>query len=77
MDLEDQKQDESEWSLCCSRSTPSAIKYISQLSVACSVLMFSFIQLATTNDSREIYFSLISFVLGLVFPHPTITSEKK
>ena len=77
MDVENQRQEESEWSLCCSKSSPSGIKFVTQMSIACSVLLFSFIQLATSNDSREIYFSLISFVLGLVFPHPTLTSEKK
>jgi len=77
MDIEDHKQVEKEWSLCCSKSSPSGIKYVAQLSVASSVLLFSFIQIANTEDSREIYFSLISFVLGLVFPHPTLTSEKK
>ena len=75
MDIEEQKT-EKEWSICCSKSSAQGIRYISQLSVACSVLLFSFIQLATTDDSREIYFSLISFVLGLVFPHPTLDIKK-
>ena len=78
MDLEDQKLQEKEWSLCCSKSSPSGIKFVSQMTIASIILGFSLIQLAMKNDDKEIYISLISFIIGIIFPSPHLgDSEKK
>lgn len=73
--IENQKL-KNEWNVCCSKSSKECIKYGSQMVVAVIVLAFSMIQIATTADEKEIYFSLISFILGVLFPHPTLDSKK-
>ena len=75
MDIEEQKEDE-QWSVCCSKSSKEAIVYFSQMGVACSVLLFCFVQLASDNTDREIYVSLLSFVLGILFPNPQLNTKK-
>ena len=59
------------WKLCCSKSDSQAIKYISQLIVCLLVMLFCFIKLTVTEDDKEIYISLLSFVLGVILPSPS------
>jgi len=67
------KKLEDEWNICCSKSSSACIKFSTQMSIATIVLCFSMIMIIINQGNEsEIYFSLISFVVGLVFPHPTL-----
>jgi hypothetical protein len=69
--IENRKLEES-WDICCSRTSSRCIKYSAQMGVALLILTFSMVQIFRGVDDREVYFSLVSFVIGLVFPHPTL-----
>jgi hypothetical protein len=71
----DDIDDDKEWTICCSKSNKECIKYGTQITIASFVLIFSASQLALGSDDKEIYFSLISFVLGLIFPHPSLENH--
>ena len=70
------EQLKNEWEFCCSRSSRDAVKYMTQIGIASSILIFSFIRLSVTDDDKEIYYSLISFVLGVIFPSPSFAKKK-
>ena len=73
LEIENKKL-EDEWAICCSKSSSSCIRYTAQMSIATIVLSFSMIMIIINQGQEsEIYFSLISFVLGLIFPHPSLT----
>ena len=76
MDLEEQKNDyDKQWTFCCSNSSREAVRFISQMSIAGSILIFSFIQLSVSDHDREVYISLISFVCGVIFPNPSLSKK--
>jgi len=68
------KADE-EWETCCSKSETSFIKYMVQAVLAGMIIIFSMVQLMTGAKNESLYFSLISIILGLFFPHPTIIQK--
>ena len=65
------------WQLCCSRSSPQAIKFVSQMTAASVILIFSLFQLATKEEDREIYISMCSMVIGILFPSPHLGEPDK
>lgn len=65
-----------EWRMCGSGTSRHLVKYITQMSFALAVMVFSIVQLSDENNNdREIYFSLLSFILGIIFPHPQIKND--
>ncbi len=76
-DLEQQPEgDDRQWEFCCSHSSRECVKYISQMVIAGSILVFSFIQLSISDKDRDVYISLVSFIIGLVFPNPSLTKRQ-
>ena len=61
---------------CCSRTDKHFIKYISQVSFSACVVIFSMVQIARGADNREIYFSLISGIIGNFSPTPNILPKR-
>ena len=60
---------------CCSKSSSSFLRYVSQLIVTLAVLSLSIGMLATgSNDA--LYPSLITLILGVYLPTPTHKSVK-
>ena len=58
---------------CCRNKnnlTKSCIKYVIQVLILTIVLLFSLIQISITNNNKEIYFSLISTIIGIFLPSP-------
>ena len=70
----EQKNNNSDWYICCSHSNPETIKYATQVTIALIVLLFSIIQLSVLDNQQDktIYFSLISTIIGLFIPSPNI-----
>jgi hypothetical protein len=61
------------WQSCCSNRTTDShlLKYVTQLGVSLTVLGFSMTQIIRDVGNKEIYFSLISFVVGVYLPSPS------
>jgi hypothetical protein len=78
---EDEPHDEEidyseEWILCCSHSSKEFVKYIVTVLISVSVLAFSGIMIILNHDDdNSIYFSLMSSILTLYIPAPTMKIE--
>lgn len=65
-----------EWEGCCSKSDSHFVKYISQLCISLMVLVMCFTMIVLNNGkSCEVYFSLISGIVGLYSPQPQIKRQ--
>lgn len=65
--------DNIQWDICCSKSSKAFIKYV--VTVIMSVIILSFsIYMIASNPERDnsIYFSLVSSILTLYIPAPTL-----
>ena len=60
------------WVCCKSKVRPSMIKYLVSVILASTVLMFSMVQIANGQDNQEIYFNIISFILGVFIKPPSL-----
>jgi len=74
MDLEDQNE---KWQSCCfNRTTDSHLmKYMTQLTVSIAILTFSMTQIIRDVPSKEVYFSMISCIIGIYIPAPSHKRE--
>ena len=74
--IENKKLDE-EWKICGSGTSRHLIKYLVQMGFALMVMIFSIVKLNDNDNSenKEIYYSLMSFIIGIIFPHPQIKGE--
>jgi len=62
-----------EWSGCCSKTDSHFIKYMAQLLICVTVLIFCIVIITLKNGERcEVYFSLISGIVGLYSPTPQV-----
>lgn len=69
--------DKEEWTTCCSHSSKSFIKYIITVIMSVIILIFSIIMIIKNPEANNnIYFSLISSILGLYVPTPKIEKLK-
>jgi len=59
---------------CCSRTDKHFIKYITQVGFSAVIVIFSVTQIARGANNREIYFSLISGIIGNFSPTPSINT---
>jgi hypothetical protein len=67
--------DEITWNTCCSHSSKSFIKYITTVLMSIIVLLFCIYMIASNPDNdNSIYFSLLSSILTLYIPAPTLES---
>jgi hypothetical protein len=71
---EDLKHD-SRWNLCCSSVYKAEVIYITQIIFLFTILIFSIIQITLKTPNIEIYFSLISTIIGLIIPSPKMTKN--
>ena len=69
-------KDDGEWDTCCSKTDKTFVKFIVQVCLGCSVILFSMIQIIRGADNESLYFSLISGTFGVFVPHPTITKSE-
>lgn len=62
-----------EWQGCCSKSDSQFVKYMAQLFISLTVLFFCISMIIIKNGERcDIYFSLISGIVGIYSPQPQI-----
>lgn len=63
-----------EWKSCCGvHSDSHFVKYLAQLAICFTVLIFCVVMVVLNNGKGcEVYFSLISGIIGLYSPQPQI-----
>jgi len=68
-----------EWQLCCSHSSKAFIKYMVTVVMSIIILLFCIIMIikSAPDEDNSIYFSLISSILTLYVPSPTLSLNKK
>ena len=65
-----------EWHGCCSKSDSQFIKYMAQLFISLTVLFFCIAIIIIKKGERcDIYFSLISGIVGLYSPSPSFNKR--
>ena len=71
MDLHEDKKDK--WELCCSSVYKSEVVFFCQILFLFTILIFSMVQIAIKANNIEIYFSLISTIIGVLIPQPKMS----
>jgi hypothetical protein len=66
----DLSEDKNKWQLCCSSVYKSEIVFLTQIIFLFTILVFSIVQIALKATNLEIYFSLISSIIGILIPQP-------
>jgi hypothetical protein len=74
MDLEDTKHEK--WGLCCSSVYKSEVVFMIQIMFLFTILIFSIVQITMKSDNLEIYFSLISSIIGILVPSPKMNRNE-
>jgi len=64
------------WTGCCSKSNKEFVIFITQSCFGASLVIFSMIQIARNDvENKEIYFSLLSMIIGTFLPNPKIKEK--
>jgi hypothetical protein len=66
-----------QWNSCCSKTNKHFLKYMVQITMGASVMIFSMTQIFLGAENPEIYFSLLSGTLGGFMPNPQIIMDDK
>ena len=65
------------WKICCSNSSSQFIKFAITAIVCLTVMIFSMLMIVSNPDrDNSIYFSLISSILSLYIPSPSLHDDK-
>jgi hypothetical protein len=69
----DERRSRLYWS-CCSGSqiSPEMTKYLVSVIFSAAILSFSFVMIATSDQNLNIYFNLVSFIIGVFIKGPTL-----
>lgn len=73
MDLESDR--DNKWQLCCSSVYKAEIVFLTQILFLFIILIFSIVQIVLKSDNLEIYFSLISSIIGILIPQPKMNKN--
>jgi hypothetical protein len=68
-------EEDPEWSICCSKSSSHFIKYLVQVLVSLTILIFAIVMIATGHDD-SVYWSLVTLIIGVFVPSPSLTNPK-
>jgi hypothetical protein len=71
MDLESDTKNK--WDLCCSSVYKSEVVFFCQILFLFTILIFSMVQITLKATNIEIYFSLISTIIGVLIPQPKMS----
>ena len=65
------------WKICCSNSSSQFIKFAITAIVCLTVMIFSMLMISSNPEKdNSIYFSLISSILSLYIPSPSLHDDK-
>jgi len=74
MNLEENKTDK--WRLCCSSVYKAEVVFMTQILFLFTILIFSIVQITMRAENLEIYFSLISSIIGILIPQPKMSKNE-
>jgi len=74
MNLEEDK--DNQWQLCCSSVYKAEIVFLTQILFLFIILIFSIVQIILKSENLEIYFSLISSIIGILIPQPKMNKNE-
>lgn len=64
------------WEGCCSQSDSHFVKYLVQVIISAVILVFSITMIIIKkSDGCEVYFSIISAIMGIFSPSPTMNKS--
>ena len=63
------------WAICCSNSSAHFIKYMVQVVVSLTILTFAIVMIATGHDD-PVWWSLLTLVIGIFIPSPSLSKGK-
>ena len=70
--------DDVEWQICCSHSSKSFVKYMVTVAMSIIVLVFSIFMIGTNSEKdNSIYFSLLSSIITLYIPPPSLLDKSE
>jgi len=69
----EQVKEDLEWSICCSHSSSYFIKYLVQVIVSMTILVFAIAMIATGHDDA-VYWSLVTLIVGVFIPSPSLAT---
>ena len=76
MELPQTDPDE-QWSGCCSKTNSHFLKYIVQVIISIIILLFSIVMIVIKDGiGCEVYFSIISAIMGIYSPSPSMNKKQ-
>ena len=63
------------WAICCSNSSAHFIKYMVQVVVSLTILAFA-IAMISTGHTDPVWWSLLTLVIGIFVPTPSLSKGK-
>jgi hypothetical protein len=63
------------WAICCSNSSSHFIKYMVQVVVSLTILTFAIVMIAT-GHTDPVWWSLLTLVIGIFVPTPSLSKGK-
>jgi hypothetical protein len=66
-----------EWKSCCFNLDKDFVKFFVQVAISLMILSLSIYKLIiiTDNDDKSLYVSLLTLILGIYTPQPTIKTK--
>ena len=72
-----QTDPDEQWSGCCSKTNSHFLKYIVQVIISIIILLFSIVMIVIKDGiGCEVYFSIISAILGIYSPSPSMNKKQ-
>jgi hypothetical protein len=71
--------DTNEWKSFCFKVNPDFLKFFVQISISFIILglsIYKLIVIADNGDEKNLYVSLLTLILGIYTPQPTIKKNK-
>lgn len=75
VDIKNTEHDE-EWAVCCSKSSSHFIKYMVQVIVCICILIFAIVNISL-GKTDSVYWSMITLIIGVFVPSPSLTKGSK
>jgi hypothetical protein len=70
------KDENERWGMCCSSVYKAEVVFFVQILFLFTILIFSIVQITLKAQNLEIYFSLISSIIGILIPQPKMTKNE-
>ena len=73
------EEKDNEWKSCCFKADKDFLKFFVQVFISLMILSLSIYKLVimtSTNEDKSLYVSLLTLILGIYTPQPTIKANK-